>query len=102
MAGTAMRMSQEQMNATITPGELRILDVGAGPLSASAGALVALGAPVRIHAIDRAEQMMQLGKRALHALPGGSETQVVLETADVRAAIARMRRFAPWLTVLGN
>jgi hypothetical protein len=65
----------------------RVLDVGAGPLSACAGALAAFPGPALVHAVDLSGTMMRLGLRVLEALC--PDAQVTLEVATAQAVAAR-------------
>jgi len=84
----------------VTSGPLRIMDVGAGPLSAAAGAVLALGGPAEIIAVDRATQMMKLGDLALKRM--FSDVTTTLKTAGVRDVPQDMRLFKPHLTIAAN
>jgi hypothetical protein len=84
------------------PGSpLRILDVGAGPLSAGLGALMAWGGtPARLVALDRVGSMMRLGLEVVKDLY--PQVDAVLETAGVEAAPRLAKALQPHLTLLAN
>lgn len=82
-------------------GTLRLLDLGAGPLSASLGALLCWPGPAQVLAVDRVGSMMRLGQRALqHAVGGGVE--VTLQQGNVMDAVKHARAFAPHVTIMAN
>jgi hypothetical protein len=81
-------------------GRLRILDVGAGPLSASAGAALALGVPVDVLAVDHVGAMMKLGAPVLRKLC--PDSNVTLREADVQAVPQLVKDWKPHLVVAAN
>lgn len=86
----------------VPPAEpVRILDVGAGPLSAALGAVWAWGGtPARVVALDRVGSMMRLGLDVLREL--FPSVEATLETAGVDQAPRLARALSPHLTVLAN
>ena len=77
-----------------------ILDVGAGPLSASLGALMAWPGKAEIHGVDRATGMMRMGQDVLGKL--APEARAVLHAASVREVPALARKVKPHLVVAAN
>ena len=96
----AVLVSEAMEAWTPPPGPLRLLDVGAGPLSATAGAMVALGRPAQTLAVDHVGAMMQLGAQAVRHL--SPHTNVTLKVADVSVVPALMAQHQPHLTVVAN
>ncbi|MBI5498129.1 MAG: hypothetical protein HY904_24215 [Deltaproteobacteria bacterium] len=81
-------------------GELRILDVGAGPLSGALGVGAALGQPARVVALDRVGAMMRVGAGVLARLAPGVRAELVVEGVQAAAGLARRHR--PHVVVLAN
>jgi precorrin-6B methylase 2 len=79
---------------------LRILDIGAGPLSASVGAVLTWERTAHVLALDRARAMMQLGAKTMSLL--APHVEVMLEAGNASAAPELMQRFQPHLVLAAN